>query len=564
MNHLVVASRNRSVLTAWNLLLTAALGVAAAAACSAANGSTSGAGTGGAGGSAGSGATDGGAGLAGASASGGAAGSDGGNQTTVVIGPGADASAPGKFGGAADASSPIDVVYPESGILVPPNMNSLEIHFVPSAGQTLFELRFEAPSLNFVVYTGCSAVSGGCVFSADKQFWLELAESARGLAPVRYTIRGVNGASPSGVGESTSHELTFVGDDLTGGLYYWNAASGSIMRYDFGYPLQTASVFLKGNGPADCLGCHVLSRDGTRMAVGRGMPGLSYTVYDVATRTPLNVNGKNVAGAGSFFAFSAPDPTDFLFSGGPAIKWMDLTTGAIKNGNLTPGSMPDWSPAGDEIVYAKGGGVQGPTGVTNASLELLHFDTTNRVWNNPRTLVPFAGQNNYYPTFDPSGNWVLFNRSPGNHDSYENIGIGDGGPGDGELWMVNAKTGGNPIRLDRATLPGSTSWPKFAPALASYWGGSVVWITFSSERAYGLRKPENGGVQLWMTAIDLDKAQAGQDPSFPAFWLPFQDMKTGNHIAQWVTTVVRKPCAKSTDCEGGETCANGQCVPVIK
>ena len=29
------------------------------------------------------------------------------------------------------------------------------------------------------------------------------------------------------------------------------------------------------------------------------------------------------------------------------------------------------------------------------------------------------------------------------------------------------------------------------------------------------------------------------DPSFPAFRLPFQDLRTNNHIAQWVEKVVR-------------------------
>ena len=33
-------------------------------------------------------------------------------------------------------------------------------------------------------------------------------------------------------------------------------------------------------------------------------------------------------------------------------------------------------------------------------------------------------------------------------------------------------------------------------------------------------------------------APAGTDPSFPAFALPFQDITTSNHIAQWTETVV--------------------------
>jgi hypothetical protein len=40
-----------------------------------------------------------------------------------------------------------------------------------------------------------------------------------------------------------------------------------------------------------------------------------------------------------------------------------------------------------------------------------------------------------------------------------------------------------------------------------------------------------------MAAIDLD-APPGTDPSFAAFALPFQDITTSNHIAQWTTEVV--------------------------
>src|SRR5262249_43898765 len=45
--------------------------------------------------------------------------------------------------------------------------------------------------------------------------------------------------------------------------------------------------------------------------------------------------------------------------------------------------------------------------------------------------------------------------------------------------------------------------------------------------------------QIWMAAIDLSAADAGAlDPSFPAFWLPFQDPSAHNHIAQWVVNLV--------------------------
>jgi hypothetical protein len=102
--------------------------------------------------------------------------------------------------------------------------------------------------------------------------------------------------------------------------------------------------------------------------------------------------------------------------------------------------------------------------------------------------------------------------------------------------------------MDRANGPGvadgattllTNSFPKWNPFVfkATSSGGRVAWVTFSSTRKYGLRSPPGNGTLLWMAAVDLD-APAGTDPSFVAFALPFQDITTSNHIAQWTTEVV--------------------------
>lgn len=481
-------------------------------------------------------------------------------QGKVVVGPGAPGDAPGKFGGPADPGAAVQVVYPPSGILVPPNMNSLEIHFIPAAGQQLFELKFTSSTVSYTVYTGCTPLNGGCIFAPDASFWQQMANGARGNAPVSYTVRGVDGAGK--VGASSARTMQFAADDLEGGIYYWNA-QGLIMRYDFGYPKQPAEVYMNAFEAQGftCVGCHTISRNGKRIAVGVDIPAPApYRVFNVGPKTlayPPPSYGSN------FFAFN-PDATQMLISDGNKISWIDANTGSLlKDGVVPSGTMPDWSPDGSSLVYARpktpppfGAAVPG---VDSASLEVRPFGGAG--FGPPTVLVPFNGANNYYPSYSPDGAWVAFNRSPGNKNSFENASNGDAGLPDGEVWAVAAK-GGAPIRLDNATQPGD-SWPKWAVQTSTYEGGTVHWLTFSSWRAYGLRLPDFKTTQLWMVAFDPARAAKGQDPSFPAFWLPFQSLNSGNHIAQWVVKIERKPCSSPADCSAGQTCGpQSQCVPL--
>ena len=513
----------------------------------------------------------GGVGAGGTGAVGGGAGADAGSdaippppgETVVVIGPGAGPDAPDKFAGPDDPDGAIEIAYPSTGIVVPPNMNSLEIHFTGASWHDLFEITFDTPTLRYQVYVGCDIVGSGCRFATDQSFWEQVVPTARGTEPVRWTIRGVEAANPAAVGSSETRTLAFTLEDIDGGLYYWNT-NGAIQRYDFGFPLAQAEVFLSPPtaGALACVGCHALSRNGTKMAVGMDIPAPApYKVFDVATRQQVVAGGQPLGGAANFFSFS-PDGGQLLYSDGVKIGWRDTTTGNIVNdAAIAEGTMPDWSAGGDRVVYAKPAtpppfGI-GIPGVSSGSIEIVPF--LGGAFGAPSTLVPFEGENNYYPAFTPSQDWVVFNRSPSNTESFSNAGAA----GDGELWAV-ASAGGNPRPLDAANEGGATSWPKFAPGLHSYHGGTLVWLTFSSPREYGLRLGKGEKVQLWMVAFDAAKAAAGEDPSFPAFWLPFQDIAGGNHIAQWVTKVERQPCTKDTDCAGNEVCNAGVCYPLVK
>ncbi len=484
----------------------------------------------------------------------------------VVIGTGADPGSPNKFGGQVDPQASPEIVYPADGVVLPPNMNSLEIHFVPKAGQTLFELSFVAPSTTYTVYMGCTPLNGGCVYATDASFWTNLVQFARGTAPISYTLRAVNGGAPNKVGVSASQTMVFGEQKISGGIYYWNSG-GTIQRYDFGFPASPAKTYLDGPqaGALTCVGCHVLSRDGARLAVGKDIPApAAYTVFEVANKQPLMIQNQPASGASNFFSFS-PDDNYLLQSDGVSIGMRSLLDGSMLVPVVAfPGTMPDWAPDGLHLVYAKP--AQPPPfnfstpGVDSASLVTVHFNGTD--WDSSTTIVPFNGANNYYPAYSPTGEWVLFNRSASNNNSFSNA-KADADAGtvpDGELWVVGS-SGGAPVRLDKASDPGALSWPKWAPVEHDYFAGKILWLTFSSDRAYGLRTAKGDQTQIWMVGFDPARAAQGLDPSLPGFWFPYQDLQSGNHIAQWATKVPRKPCNMDSQCDPGESCKAGHCSP---
>ena len=87
-----------------------------------------------------------------------------------------------------------------------------------------------------------------------------------------------------------------------------------------------------------------------------------------------------------------------------------------------------------------------------------------------------------------------------------------------------------------------------------------------AEKVAQLRVVWQAKTKIFDSAMQFDPAKAalGQDPSYPAFWLPFQDMTTGNHIAQWSSQVPRGTCSGTgmSTCQTGEACVNGACTPI--
>lgn len=475
------------------------------------------------------------------------------------------------FTGPADPGRAPALVYPNDGVLLPPNLRLLEVHFRPGAGNTLFEIAFENAVTDVKVYTRCTMpVNGGCIYTPDSTVWQWIAETNRGGDELTVRARGTDDAG-TGVGASAQLRLAFSYEDVKGGMYYWKAAGGAtgdsaIMRFDFGSLTQTTAERFVGPESAGgrCVGCHALSPDGTKMvAAAGGWDVKDILLVDVVTGTRVATPPKTAFASwnptGTKYVGVYADPTtpthDLMLFDGAGMLLGTIDVGATPQVST---SHPDWSPDGARIAFVRAHQAY-ETGANNqrfyqGALEMVQDQ--GGTFGSPVTLLgPQAGKNRYYPAFAPDSSLLAFNESTCPSGTAHIDCNADSDPS-ATLFVMKPEPAATPVALARANEPGATdatteltnSWPKWAPfefQRTKTAGSRLMWLTFSSSRNYGLRTPPAGtssesatGTWLWMVAIDPDRALAGEDPSYPAFYLPFQDVTSSNHIAQWTKEVV--------------------------
>jgi hypothetical protein len=513
------------------------------------------------------------------------------------------------------------LVYPPDHVLLPPNMNVIEVQFLPGTGNTLFEIDFENAAIDVRFETLCNAITstrgaktGGCAFQLDPTYWSYVATHARGGDPVTVTVRAAPG-DLSCIAGSNARQISFADEDLMGGIYYWQSTTqngvagktGGIFRKDFGNADPTPEPFLTPGNTNKCVGCHFLSRDGLKMTYGSDdadsddeYGDLKVVLYDVTTRAaavtnlPPGFQTFEAAGHDSFFASDGKGQSNMAellhFSGTTGTSMTASTLAALSGKRIT---HPDWSRDGAKIYFTLATPITGITGynlkddlhVTNGSIYAAGVSAGAVASPVPLVTAASVDENNYYPAISPDGSTVIFDRATGTtlptHDSYNNP--------NAKLFAVPA-AGGTPVALDKANYKDgmTNSWPRWSPFVQMYRGQRIVWVTFSSTRDYGLRVANEGAPyfncyppvspedtsgdhakpfdpsctqpQIWMAAISLDQLATGGDPSLPAFWLPFQDVTAHNHIAQWVDQIVMPPpgCQPvGQDCTM-KTCCDGE------
>jgi hypothetical protein len=475
-----------------------------------------------------------------------------------------------KFGGATDAARAPQLVYPNDHVLFPPNVFGVEVHFRKGNGaNTLFELRFKSSIGDFTIFTRCVTLTDGCLYAPSRQIWSTIAEVNRGAGPVQLTVRGTDD-NGSAVGKSAMFTLQFSKDDIRGGLYYWTTSGDTgIMRWNFGNTTATTAERFIGTQftGGTCVGCHALSRDGKKIvASAGGQNSGKVLLFDVANARPLA--GYPLMQRSQFESW---DPTGTRYVGvwtddrktGPSdLLMFDGNSGAV-TGKIDLGGRrgdhPDWSADGKRIVFTNvdTGGSYTDQRPGKGGVSYVDDDGSGN-WSVHDLLPALAGKNRYYPAISPDSSYPLmvFNEStcPAGSD-YGQACNADSDPS-AKMWATAlppaatklvALAGANgPGVADNGQTDLTNSFPKWAPfAFRLNEQQTLLWLTVSSIRQYGLRPPPPGkggesasGTLIWMVGFDPNALANGQDPSFAAFCLPFQDITTSNHIAQWTQEVV--------------------------
>jgi hypothetical protein len=525
--------------------------------------------------------------------------------------------------------APPTLVYPPDGVLLPPNMNVLEVQWVPPAigSALLYEVDFSNSITEVRVETPCNEITSvrgvpnvGCGLTLSQTAWNDIAHTNADGDPVKVTVRATTAAGSCVTSSPESVSINFAEENLSGGIYYWQSATyggfagttGGIYYHDFGTFDPTPTPFWTSGATGTCVGCHTLSKDGVMMELMNDDPDADDEFGDVHTDS-MTVQNRTIVGAGSVSPGFQTLTHDH--------KYMIASTFKAGMGMMGPGGgSPDesfavWTSDGNTLVVDDPlpSGMQGtqpnlstddktvvfvsPTfgSISSAgdhhflggSLWKATFDETSGAMSGFSAFLKSTGMESfYYPDQSVDGSWVLFNE---NNDTSAANNDGDcfySRQALVKLLHFPPQSGDVPLELTNLNLGSgmTNSWPRWSPVVQTYKNHQILWVTFSSNRDYGLHLTNTGfdnyyppespsydqpqpaskqGVtfdnyaapQIWMAAviIDANRSLDSMDRSYPAFWLPFQDVTAHNHSAQWVATVV----STSPGGDGGVTGGDG-------
>ena len=474
------------------------------------------------------------------------------------------------------------LVYPVNDTMFPQNLYRVLFQW-RGHGKPLFQLEFASAVASVTAYTDgvhatCTqAQTGGSCWESSVTSWTALAASNAGQT-VTLKIRALDNASaPTTIYESPAYALHFSQKDVPGAIYYWSTTVAGVRRGTMGDAGPT-NFLTPAEADNKCVACHTLSKNGKLLAADIG--GENLGVVQVSSKVPAPVNfgsiGSPPTNYASAWATFDPAAQYVVQSKSGVMTLRDAASGSCvgpNNGLLPLGTnesavQPDWALDGKHIVFAGSSGSKNGT-KDRAGGPLLQWIGTaisndGVAYGSVETLQPAISNVLYgYPMFNPTSEYISFVRGKAVEKDLTD-----------QIWIVKAATDKTtPINITRANTLVSDSKAAAAgvennmPTWAPTTGPDVQWIAFASKRDYGFvlcspagtttstctatSKIGSGKQQIWIAAIDVTKLGTGEDPSYPAFRVPFMELTEDCHRPFWALD------ALSGNDDGGSAGAGG-------
>lgn len=448
---------------------------------------------------------------------------------------------------------------PEIGSMVPRNWLRPRFRWTASSDQKVFELRVHAKNQmhDLVVLTKSTQ------WTMPQAMWDAVRIHSAGQ-PMTVTITGgalsANKVTRAAVGSTGPMGILPV--DAPGTIVYWTTGTSSVPGQGTGTALKgfrigdetVATVLKPSQVPVNCVACHNSTPDGEFVGFSvadnpssgnmsrielRSVDGTAtqptWLTDDARallqrTQNELPVFSKAHYQAGDRIALSL-----FPVNGRSELIWTDLEATSqaegvawgvlARTGDTKTAGGPSFSHDGNTIVYSSATNVGAGTIFTDGDLYAIPY--TNRQGGQAAAIggADDPRYNEFFPSFSPDDQLIVFNRSPNGTTSYNNA--------QSEVFVIPA-SGGTATRLkandppacSTARSPGVTnSWPKWSPEVKALDGKTYYFIVFSSTRDKAA-----GGPQLYVTPVVVD----GTDiTTYAALYLWNQPEDENNHTPSW-------------------------------
>lgn len=485
-----------------------------------------------------------------------------------------------------------------------------EFRFLYPYDKTVFPRGLPAPLLQFggalaeatylklttgsFSYAAFARSSGLTRVRLPEEVWRGLTLSA---APSGWVDVAVSKASGGSVTGPVTQRWRVAPGSLKGVVYYNTyrsklaGNSGAVMRIK---PGQDATVLQGG-----CTVCHGVSAHGNVMVAGvqwdLANPVVS-RAFDLPSNGGLQLRSQQDEGRTYAFSGLTPDGSMALTSGVPAkgakmrgmsgelfSRLVTTSTGetlAAPSFTVKVAMTPNFSADGSRVAFNNHDA--SPDGRV---LSVMTFDGAKSppAFGAVENVVTDAKRVVAWPSFLPDASAVLYHAGdsfdtakPGGGALYADIELVD--LASRKVKRLEALNGYDELgKLYLPAGPQQEAHLDYEPSVLPVPVGGYYWVFFTSRRTYGNTLAPGGSIargediwgipqppdtetpsprkKIWVAAIDINH-QAVPDPSHPAFYLPGQELESGNMRA----FAALEPCKKKgKGCESAAECCDGFC-----